>query len=416
MGDTFCGMLSDMPWKVTDPVNERMQFVARWRAGERISDLCREFGISRKTGHKLCARFEGLGLDGLKDLSRRPHHSPNRTPRDIVAGLLELRARYPTWGPKKLRECYGQRNPGVRVPAASTIGAILDTAGVVRRRKRRRQATPSSTLRTTTAPNELWCIDFKGQFRLGNKSYCYPLTVTDHFSRFLLCCEALETTRRQGVQSMLEELFSEQGLPDAMRSDNGSPFASTGRCGLSRLSVWLLRLGVEIERITPGHPEQNGRHERMHLTLKQDATRPAGDNILQQQERFDAFRASYNSERPHEALGMKPPSAFYLPSRRKPPSSLQPLDYPLHDQTVRVAWSGHVKLNGTRSVFIGEAFAGENIGFRQLTPVTWLVSFMEMDIGYVDGETGRFLQIDVFEPEAALPQRSEQQVLPMSPV
>jgi transposase InsO family protein len=397
-----------MPWKVTHPVNEKMEFVVRWQKGERITDLCREFGISRKTGHKLTGRFARLGPAAFDAVSSRPNHSPNRTPQDIVARLLELRARHSTWGPKKVRECFLQENPGVRVPATSTVGSILETAGLVRRRQRRRrcESTPSTTLRQTAHPNELWSIDFKGQFRLGNRAYCYPLTLTDHCSRFLLLCEALDNTRRGGVQACLEEVFETYGLPDALRNDNGSPFASSGRFGLTRLSVWLLRLGIELERIEKGHPEQNGRHERMHLTLKQDTTRPARYSMLQQQETFDAFREIYNNQRPHEALAMRTPGSAYAKSVKKyRRGALDPLFYPLHDATMRVGLSGHIRV-GHKMCYIGEAFATENIGVRQLADNTHLVSFMDFDIGYVEGSTGLFMALQQLEPTTTVSPRS----------
>ena len=403
-----------MPWKDTCPVEQKMEFVVRYQAGERVLDLCREFGISEKTGHKLLGRFKRFGVDGFKEQSRRPLYSPNRVRPDIVSALLGLREEHPTWGPRKLRERFMVLNPGVKTPAASTIGVMLETAGVVRKRPKRRRATPSTTLKQTQAPNELWCIDFKGQFRLANKRLCYPLTLTDHCSRFLLACEALESTRTNGVQTALTETFLEYGLPDAIRSDNGTPFASTGFGGLSALSVWLLRLGVALERIKPGHPEQNGRHERMHRTYKQDATRPPAANILQQQERSDRFRHVFNFERPHEALEMKTPSELYKPSTKTfDPRPLEPLSYPLHDITARVHRSGHIFFSDHR-FYVGTAFAGENLGARELHKGSWLLSFMDLDIGYVDAE-GSFsrLKIDAVAESATVEPTNG---LPMSPV
>ena len=242
-----------MPWKESDKVTERMKFVARYLEGDRISDLSREFGISRQTGHALVRRYELLGESGLVDASSRPHRSPNRTPAAKVEQILSLRRKRPTWGPKKLKERLEKLQPGVVWPAASTIGAILADAGVVRRRRMRRRAYPTSTgRRETKAANELWCMDYKGQFRLGNQQYCYPLTVTDHFSRYLTCCDALDSTQSTDAQASLLASFRQNGLPAAIRSDNGTPFASVGRLGLTRLSVWLMRLGIELERIEPG--------------------------------------------------------------------------------------------------------------------------------------------------------------------
>ena len=230
-------------------------------------------------------------------------------------------------------------------------------------------------------------MDYKGQFRLGNRSYCYPFTVTDHFSRFVLCCDAHENTKTAGARSSLLATFSEYGMPEAIRSDNGSPFASTGRAGLTKLSVWLMRLGVRLERIEPGKPQQNGRHERMHLTLKQETTRPAAHGSLAQQEKFDSFRSVFNEQRPHEALQMKTPSSHYQSSKRTLPAELLPLEYPLHDYSPKVSRKGAFRLRGQGQFYLGEAFAGQNIGLRQVDSGTWLISFMDLDIGYLDVDT-----------------------------
>lgn len=383
-----------MPWKVSDPVSERSNFVRRLLAGEKMTDLCLEFGISRKTGHKVWNRFERGGLEGLGDRPRRPRSSPHQTPRDIVEQIIDLRHRYPTWGPKKLRARFLDVNPGVRPPAASTIGVILRDAGLIDGRKRRRRILGEPTaLRSSSAPNELWGIDFKGQFPVGDGRYCYPLTLSDHFSRYLLLCEALENVRASGARAVLEECFREYGLPVAIRSDNGSPFASSGRLHVTTLGVWLLRLGIALERIKPGHPEQNGRHERMHLTLKQEATRPAAANLLQQQERFDAFRERFNRERPHEALAMKTPASVHVLSKRsyEPERILEPLAYPLHDSTLRILADGSLYFSTLeRRIHVGTAFAGENVGVREVTRGTWLVSFLDYELGYFD-EGGRLL-------------------------
>lgn len=359
-----------------------------------MSDLCREFEISRKTGHKLKKRFEMHGVEGLYERSRRPKRSPQRTPQVIAERVVALRRKYPTWGPKKLRVRLQVLHPEIRWPAASTIGILLKDAGLVDGRKRRRRAwpTPASERRQSQGPNEVWCIDFKGQFRLGKGHYCYPLTVTDHYSRFLLGCEALEGTKADPAGRALEGVFRSYGLPRCMRSDNGSPFASTGLGGLTQLSVWLLRLGIELERIDPGHPEQNGRHERMHLTLKQDTTRPAADNSLQQQERFDEFRTRYNEERPHEALEMRTPASFYEPSSRKLPHTLEPPSYPLHDLHRNVSQAGCVRLEG-HDVYLSKALIGQRVGLTQLESATWLVSFMQMDLGYLDLSTRSVLPL-----------------------
>jgi putative transposase len=269
-------------------MDERLRFVARLLDGERMTTLCEEFGISRKTGYKIYDRYKAWGLKGLNDRSRRPLRHANQLPSTIERLIVQLKKRYPTWGAPKIREKLRPQCAPVRCPAVSTIHAVLDRNGLVRRRRRRPARRTGTPLSAATAPNALWCADFKGQFLLDDRRYCYPLTITDFASRYLLGCEALDTTREASAFPVFERVFEEFGLPDAMRTDNGVPFSSPWALyGLSKLSVWWLRLGIRLERITPGHPEQNGRHERMHLTLKLAATRPAAGNVLQQQAGFD---------------------------------------------------------------------------------------------------------------------------------
>src|SRR6202790_4655738 len=295
-----------MPWKERSIVEERMRFVLRLKDGESMSSLCREFGISRVTGYKIYERYKECGLEGLTDRARTPYRYAN-----------------------KLWERFVRKMPNdVRVPACSTIHAIMDRHGLVTRQRHSRTKTEGTPLSEGTAPNALWCTDYKGEFMLGDKRHCYPLTVSDHASRYLLLCEAMESIKEQGSFTAFERLFKERGLPHAIRSDNGVPFASpNGLFNLSRLAVWWLRLGITIERIQPGHPQQNGRHERMHRTLKIEATRPAGSNFLQQQAKFDAFVREFNYERPHEALDMRCPADVYTPSTR-PYRGIGELSYP----------------------------------------------------------------------------------------
>ena len=269
-----------MPWRECSAMEERLRFVARLIEGEGMSDLCREFGISRKTGYKIFHRYKEEGAAAFTDRSRRPVRYANQLPPQIEAQIEALIVRCkkdkPHWGARKIRELLLRRLPGdVRLPARSTIHAVLDRHGLVSRLGRRRNHAQGTPLSAGIRPNDLWCADFKGEFRLGNGRYCYPLTVTDHASRFLLLCDALESTREEPAIAAFQHLFRERGLPQAIRSDNGVPFASPNALfNLSKLSVWWLRLGIQIERIKPGHPQQNGRHERMHLTLKKEATRP----------------------------------------------------------------------------------------------------------------------------------------------
>ncbi|WP_192385299.1 IS481 family transposase, partial [Mesorhizobium silamurunense] len=308
-----------MPWKECSVMDERVRFVGRLLDGESMSDVCREFGISRKTGYKIFNRYRQEGLEALCDRSRRPVRYANQLPDPIERMIVTAKKDKPHWGARKIRELLVRKLDGdVRIPARSTVHAVLDRHGLVAHARRRPRFKAEGTeLSQALLPNDLWCVDFKGEFKLGNGHYCYPLTVSDQASRYLLACEALESTKEAPVIEAFARLFKERGLPTAIRSDNGLPFASpNGLYNLSRLSVFWLRLGIAIERIQPGNPQQNGRHERMHRTLKAETTRPAGANILQQQARFDAFLKEFNTERPHEALDMKAPADLYARSSR----------------------------------------------------------------------------------------------------
>jgi putative transposase len=307
----------------------REEQLYRWRprpdlvplAGIPMVALCEEFGISRKTGHKIYQRYRQIGVQGLTDRSRRPHRHANQLPMVVEKTIVKIKREYPSWGAPKILERLRQRWPAVHCPAISTVHAVLDRHGLVTCRSRRvRQRLTGTPLSWPAAPNRLWCADDKGEFLLGNRRYCYPLTITDFASRYLLACEALSTTKERYAFTVFERAFQEHGLPDAIRTDNGVPFASAHALyGLSKLAVWWLRLGIGLERIAPGHPEQNGRHERLHLTLKTDATRPPSANVLQQQARFDTFVHQFNHERPHQALEMATPASRYQPSARAYP-------------------------------------------------------------------------------------------------
>src|SRR5271167_2927460 len=376
-----------MPWKECSVMDERVRFVARLLDGERMAALCREFAISRKTGYKIFDRYKESGLEALTDRSRRPWRYGNQLPQQVEAAILDLKRDKPYWGARKIRERLLRRfSSEVRVPARSTIHAVLDRHGLVERRGRTRRRAQGTALSLGQTPNELWCTDYKGEFLLGNHHYCYPLTVTDHASRYLLTCEALSSTREDFAFTVFERLFKERGLPANIRSDNGVPFASAHALfNLSKLAVWWLRLGIGIERIKPGHPQQNGRHERMHLTLKKEATKPAARNFLQQQARFDKFIEVFNNERPHEALDMKCPAEVYQPSPR-PYSGLPDIDYPLHDKTIVVTRCGRICL-GKKKINFSQVFAGQAVGIKEVHEDIWLVSFMDYDLGYFDLET-----------------------------
>jgi transposase InsO family protein len=375
-------------------MEERLRFVARLLDGEAMSDVCRGFGISRKTGYKIFNRYKEHGSEAFTDRSRRPVRYANQLPAQLESLIVSLKRDKPHWGARKLRELLVRRlNGDVRVPARSTIHAVLDRHGLVKRMGKARNRAAGTPLSEGAAPNDLWCADFKGEFKLGNGRYCYPLTVTDHASRYLLMCEALESVREELTFTAFQRLFAERGLPGAIRSDNGVPFASpNGLYGLSRLAVWWLRLGIGIERIKPGHPQQNGRHERMHLTLKKEATRPPGMNSLQQQARFDDFLEEFNTERPHEALAMKWPAELYVPSTR-PYDGLPDLAYPLHDRDILVTACGRICMH-KKKINISTVLAGQRLGIKEVDEGIWLVSFMRYDLGYIDLEQRTLQTID----------------------
>ncbi|WP_028000517.1 IS481 family transposase [Sinorhizobium arboris] len=385
-----------MPWKETSVLEERLRFVARLLEGESMSEVCRAFGISRKTGYKIFNRYKDDGVEALTDRSRRPVRYANQLPDPIEAMIVRLKKEKPHWGARKIRELLVKRLAGdVRIPAKSTVHAVLDRHGLVRQARKRNRANKAvgTHLSQALEPNDLWCADFKGEFKLGNGRYCYPLTITDQASRYLLCCEAFESTREQGVFEAFRRVFAERGLPAAIRSDNGLPFASpNGLYNLSKLSVWWLRLGIGLERIRPGRPQQNGRHERMHLTLKREATRPPGKNILQQQARFDEFVRQFNDERPHEALKMKTPSDIFTASTR-PYTGLPEIDYPFHDREALVTNCGRLCIY-RKKINISTVLAGQKLGIREVDEGIWLVSFMHYDLGYIDLEQRTLQTID----------------------
>jgi transposase InsO family protein len=375
-------------------MDERMRFVIRLKDGESMASLCREFGISRKTGYKIFERYEQCGLEGLTDRTRRPFRYGNQLPEQVEAAIVAAKKEKPNWGARKIRERLLRRLPhAIKVPAASTVHAILDRHGLVTHPRRARTRAEGTPLSEGLRPTDLWCTDYKGEFLLADKRYCYPLTVTDYCSRYLLLCEALESTREELALRAFERLFRERGLPVAIRSDNGVPFASPhGLFQLSRLSVWWLRLGISIERIRPGHPQQNGRHERMHLTLKQQATRPAGANILQQQAKFDAFQDEFNLERPHEALQMQCPAERYTPSPR-PYTGLPEPHYPFHDRVVNVTSCGRLCLY-RKKINLSKSLAGQAVGVKEVDQGIWLVTFMDYDLGYIDLEEKTLQPLD----------------------
>lgn len=378
-----------MPWMECSVMDERVKFIARLLDGESMTRLCEEFGISRKTGYKILERYQDIGTGAFTDRSRRPIRLANQLPLQVEKFILNVKKEHPSWGARKIREKLIRKFPDIRTPAKSTIHAVLDRNGLVVPRGRVRRRAEGTELSQSTNPNDLWCADYKGEFMLGNKEYCYPLTITDHASRYLLTCEGLSTTKEIYAFTVFEKTFKEYGLPRAIRTDNGVPFASANALfNLSKLSVWWLRLGISIERIQPGCPQQNGRHERMHLTLKKEATKPAGQNFLQQQAKFDEFLEEYNMDRPHEALEMKYPSEIYLKSDRIYQGIL-PIEYPMHDREIEVTSCGRICI-GKMKINLSKVFMGQKLGLKEVSDGTWLVTFMDYDLGYFDIDSCRF--------------------------
>ena len=382
-----------MPWSRTDPVKERVKFVLewekRWDAGEgrmNLSELCREFGISRETAYVWLRRYRAAGRDVqvLSDRSHRPHHSPHQIPAEVADLIVAARKYRPTWGPRKLRAFLVDRKPGVALPSESAIAAILHRNGLtsVRRRRRRRLVVPATRpFAAATGPNAVWCVDFKGWWRTGDGRRCYPLTLIDAYSRYLLRCEALLETDTRHVQPIFDSAFQEFGTPDAIRSDNGPPFASTGAAGLSALSVWWNQLGIRHDRITPGKPQQNGRLERFHRTLAVLAATPAAD-VRAQQRAFDYFRYDYNQQRPHEALRLKPPVTAYEPSRRRYPRPLETYEDVDAYAQLRLDRYGFVRWQ-RRRVLVSAALAHEVV-YIDPDEDRWVVRWRSILLGWID--------------------------------
>ena len=379
-----------MPWRETGVMDERMRFVGRLLSGEKIAPLCREFGISRTTGHKIWRRYQKDGVRGLYNRSRAPHKHPNQLPFEVEQLIVQLKKEKPKWGAPKIRELVCRRYPTIKLPATSTVHCVLDRHGLVgRKRKRSKHRAIATYLSVPKEPNDLWCTDFKGQFRMKNNSYCFPLTLSDFTSRFVISCEALSSTKADPCFSVFEEAFEKYGLPLAIRSDNGVPFATgNSTWNLSRLSVWWMRLGIKLERIEPGAPQQNGRHERMHRTLKFETTKPPGGNLLQQQELFDTFTQEFNFERPHQALDMKSPGDVYKKSQR-PYDGLPDLTYPGYDKSLLLSNCGRVCIR-KRKVHITRALANQPVGLREVDDGIWQVDFMSYTLGFFDEDGNQF--------------------------
>ena len=378
-----------MPWLETAPVEQRERFIADVRAGlYSMTELCERYGISRTSGYKWVERAEDGGRSALADRSRAPHHCPHRIPDAMAELLCSARRKHPQWGPKKLLDLLRPRHRRITTwPAISTVGDLLVRHGLVtKRRRRRRPDHPGTVPPHTTAPNDIWAADFKGQFRTGDGLYCYPLTISDQHSRYLLTCHSLRNVQTIGARPAFERAFREYGLPRAIRTDNGVPFATQAIHGLSQLNVWWMRLGIQHQRILPAHPQQNGAHERMHKTLKASAIRPPRATLTAQQRAFDAFRTEYNEVRPHDTLHGRTPASVYRPSPRPYPRRVPPIEYPGHYLVKRITSGGTFRF-GRRLLFLATPLEGYDVGLDEVDNGIWSIYFCNVLIARLDERT-----------------------------
>lgn len=371
-----------MPWSETTAMEQRVQFIRDWRSARfTIADLCALYDISRKTGYKWIERYVELGPDGLLERSHAAQTVHNKTSPEVEHAILAMRLAHPSWGPKKLRHVLTRRQPNLVLPGRSTIADILMRNGLITQRPRRRSiGHPGKPSRQILLPNDCWSADFKGQFRTGDGLYCYPLTVTDNYSRYLLECQALAGTLLQPSKTVFTRLFQQYGLPRRIRTDNGVPFASHTLGRLSQLSAWWVRLGILPEFIEPGKPQQNGKHERMHRTLKDETNKPPAANSRAQQRKFNAFKREFNEERPHEALDMNTPAQLYQPSNRTMPDRLPPLEYPDRFEVRYVSANGGIRWK-RQWVNVTTAIIGEYVGLEEIDDGKWDVYFGPLKLG-----------------------------------
>jgi putative transposase len=401
-----------MPWRTICPMDERMQFIGEWlKHEEAMVLLCQRYAISRKTGYKLLARYAARGPEGLREQSRAPHHQALAVTAEVERAVVELRGEHPRWGPRKLRACLQRHAPGARWPAASTIGRLLRHHGLTIPRRLRRRCPPATQpFGLVQAPNDAWSADFKGWFCTQDGARCLPLTVTDNASRFLLRCQAVRRGDAAHVRPLFEAAFREYGVPRALRTDNGPPFASTGVGRLSPLGVWWIKLGIQRELIAPGHPEQNGRHERFHLTLAQETAQPPQANLRAQQQCFDRFRQVFNEQRPHEALGQRPPATVYTCSPRVYPERLPEVQYAADYVVRRVRYNGAIKWQG-QQVYVNHCLQGEPVGLQEVAEDCWRLWFGPVPLGWLDSR-----RHPRREPSARRRHFSTPKLLPMCPV
>lgn len=377
-----------MSWKTTNSKREKAAFIAEHQTEEfTVADLARRFGISRKTAYKWIGRFRGEGWEGLEERSRAPRNHPNALGDEVEKLVLECKARWPKWGAPKLVVKLGELVE--ECPSESSVSRILQRHGLVRPKGRRRARAQGTPLEEYTASNAIWCADFKGWFKTGDGTICTPLTITDGFSRYILRCQGLsEGTGSLVVKPIFEAVMREYGIPEAIRTDNGTPFACVGLGGLTELAIWWARLGIRLERSRPGCPQDNGRHERMHRTLKAETATPPQATMAAQQRAFDAFRNEYNGERPHEALGGNTPAQIYVPSAREFPERLPEVEYETSWRIRQVRASGQISWN-KQDVFVSKALAGERIGFEPVKDGIWMIYFAKHPLGIFDERTGK---------------------------
>ena len=374
-----------MPWKASSVMEEKLRFIFEHDLGEQtMQELCRKYGIARETGYVWLRRYRAYGVAGLLEHNRAAQRHHNQTPEEIERMVLELRQAHMRWGPRKLKRILERDEPGRHWPAASTIGALLQREGLVAARKKRLRTSPyTAPLAHAQEANRVWCVDFKGWFHTADGQRIDPLTISDAHSRYLLRCQAVEKTNTARVQAIFEAAFREYGMPQAIRTDNGAPFASRALAGLSRLAVWWIKLGIVPERIQAGHPEQNGRHERMHRTLKSEAAQPPANNRRQQQQALDRFRQEYNEVRPHEALAMRTPAEVYQPSPRKFPARVPEPEYPSTMLVRTVRHHGHFRWK-RHDVFLTEVLWGESVGLLPEDDRWFTVYFAHLPLARFD--------------------------------
>lgn len=372
----------------TNPTEQRRSFVNDYERGQwSMSELCERYGVSRPTGYKWIQRGGTEAGEGFGERSRAPKRCPHRTSREIERRILEARSRY-GWGAKKLLQVLSRRHPKLHWPARSTVNEILDRHGMLHKNRRRTKwQHPGASRLATSRANETWSADFKGQFRTFDTRYCYPLTVSDHYSRSLLLCKGLLSVKTEGVKPAFRGLFREVGLPEAIRTDNGAPFASTGIHGLCVLNVWWMQLGIVHQRITPASPQENGAHERMHRELKRETTRPPASNLRGQQRKFDLFRTRYNEERPHDGIGGQLPAQRWAPSPRPYPERIPSPEYPSHLEVRRVSTAGTFRLKGIQP-FLSQALNGQDIGLEEVGDGCWSIVYYDTLLGRIDERTG----------------------------